>query len=163
MYGALTRKVAIWEQLASTPMGRDRWEPDAFVTMKDALERAGRPAPAAKPALIKAYMDFLCTDAKRQTFEVAPARFLGKGADSKGKGDFQGCGEFNPLRILALEEERRFAGAEQHPERNARNAPNRRVLIFLFPADTAIEVAKWPCPRATEGVSALKASRILSA
>ncbi|MEO8451799.1 MAG: OmpA family protein [Gemmatimonadota bacterium] len=153
VYAVLTRKVGIWTQLASTPMGRDQWDPTAFSTMKSALEAAGKPAPAAHPALIKAYMDFLCTDPDGKTFEVPPGQFLGKGRDPKGKADFQGCGEFNPLRIFSLDEEQSFAAADRHPERDARNAPNRRVLVFLFPADTDVEVAKWPCPRATEGIS----------
>src|SRR5262249_13680030 len=71
----------------------------------------------------------------------------------RGKADFQGCSEFNPLRVLSIAEEQSFQGTDRHPERNARNAPSRRVLVFFFPPDTKVTVAKWPCPRASEGVA----------
>ena len=139
--------------LASTPMGRDKWDPAAFDTMRDALRTSKKDVPASKPGVIGAYMDLLCTGDDGKTLRFTRAQFLGKGRDSQGKADVQGCGEFNPVRVLSNAEALKFAPPSAHPERDARNAPNRRVLVFLFPADTRVDVSTWPCPRATEGVA----------
>lgn len=153
LFALVTRDVATWTTLAATPMGRDKWEPAAFETMRDALVASGTAAPTARPALIKAYMELLCTGADGKVFVLTVAQFLGKGTDAGGKASVQGCGEFNPVRVLSTAEARAFAAPETHPERDARNAPNRRVLIFLFPADSKVDVSTWPCPRATEGIA----------
>ena len=105
--------------------------------------------------LFRAYMDALCRcnveQAGGEPFVVAPGQFLGEGADARGKGDYQGCGEFNPVLIFSQADTTRFAADKDKSERNAANAPNRRVLIFLFRPGTQIEPTKWPCPRAEEG------------
>jgi hypothetical protein len=79
--------------------------------------------------------------------------FLGRGGDAAGKADFQGCGEFNPALIFSKQEERKFAQQQDKTERNAANAPNRRVMALLFRKGSVVDPAKWPCPRASEGVA----------
>jgi outer membrane protein OmpA-like peptidoglycan-associated protein len=83
--------------------------------------------------------------------------FLGKGSDAKGKGAFQGCSEFNPIILLSDEENKKIdKGKDPHVTRNARNAPNRRVVLYFFPKGFEIELDKWPCPRASEGSAGCK-------
>jgi hypothetical protein len=86
-------------------------------------------------------------------FVLAAADFLGGGADAGGKADFQGCSEFNPVLIFSQPEQQEFAREENHSRRNAENAPNRRVVIFLFRPGTEVDLSKWPCPRASEGTA----------
>ena len=97
--------------------------------------------------LFAAYMDFLCPTAWK------PSDFLARGADSSGKGDFQGCGEFNPYLVFSQSEEQAFAQPENQAARNTENAVNRRVVIYLFRPGTTVSPDKWPCPRSTEGTS----------
>ena len=42
---------------------------------------------------------------------------------------------------------------ELKEERNAAYEQDRRVLVFVYKHDVEIDPAKWPCPRATEGVA----------
>jgi hypothetical protein len=88
-------------------------------------------------------MDAICGPAVH--FDPA-ADFL-CGTDSGGKGDYQGCSEFNPVRLLGTGQTRDEA------TRNQENARNRRVLVFMFHAAARIVAAQWPCPRATEGAA----------
>ena len=84
------------------------------------------------------------------------ADFLGHNKDDGGKGDFQGCSEFNPLRVFSTGETAAFAGQSDHTERNRENAPNRRVVALLFAPGRRVNPGSWPCPRAKEGVAACK-------
>jgi hypothetical protein len=83
--------------------------------------------------------------------------FLAQGADPKGKGDFQGCGEFNPVLIFSQQDEDRFEEAQRDKDRavldkrNDDNAPNRRVMVLMFRKGSRVLTSKWPCPRASEG------------
>jgi hypothetical protein len=79
------------------------------------------------------------------------ADFLARGKGdrkTKGeyKGDFQGCGEFNPVMYFSKEEDKRFQNPANHKERDQDNRRNRRVLVFLFKHGTVIDQKKWPCP-----------------
>ena len=59
--------------------------------------------------------------------------------------------------LLALSENEEFSKQENHPQRNAVNAPNRRVMVLLFRPGTKVSPGDWPCPKAeTEQVSACK-------
>src|SRR5258705_6656612 len=65
------------------------------------LKPDGDPGAKTRKVLFLAYMDALCgpdlvLDKKTD--------FLGGGADKDGKGDFQGCGEFNSILIFSKEE-----------------------------------------------------------
>lgn len=82
--------------------------------------------------------------------------FLGRGKDSAGKGDFQGCGEFNPVLIFSKTEAQQFSTDKDKTDRNRANAPNRRVMALLFRVGSKIEPAKWPCPRVKEGTTACR-------
>jgi len=103
--------------------------------------------------LFELYMDAICVKASGDPFKVDPSAFLGKGADAKGKGDFQGCSEFNPVIILSNDQEKDFKDTNDKDGRNAANAPNRRVVMYFFHPKLEIDVKKWPCPRASEGAA----------
>jgi len=92
----------------------------------------------------------LSRDPAGKAFGLPKSAFLGKGADPRGKGDFQGCGEFNPVKVFSLAEQRAFAAPGRKAARDEAAAENRRVTVFLFPEDTVISVPTWPCPRALE-------------
>ena len=102
--------------------------------------------------IFRDYMDRLCGP----DLELTKDNFLGRGADAGHKADFQGCGEFNPVLLFTKDEVREFSEPENKAERDEQNAPNRRVLIFLFHETTRINLARWPCPRVKEGVGGCK-------
>ena len=102
--------------------------------------------------LFREYMDRLCGP----DLELEKDDFLGKGADSGHKADFQGCGEFNPVLLFTKDEVKEFSKPENKAERDEQNAPNRRVLVFIFQENTRIDPARWPCPRVKEGVGGCK-------
>jgi hypothetical protein len=69
------------------------------------------------------------------------------GGASAGPGDTpklstQSCGKFNPILLLANSV---MQGGDRIA-RNALDAPNRRVMMFLFKAGTKVDPATWPCP-----------------
>jgi hypothetical protein len=105
--------------------------------------------------LFRCYIHKLCPP----ELKLDKKDFLAQGADSGGKGDFQGCGEFNPLLVFSQEKQSKFDQAKANndnvgiAERNAANAPNRRVMVLLFRKGSRVDPAKWPCPRATEGTA----------
>jgi hypothetical protein len=108
----------------------------------------GDPGPATRASLYGAYMDVLCGDLKLDKADD----FLA-GTDPDGKGDVQGCSEFNPVLIFSRQEDRDFADHANKATRDHENAPNRRVLIFLFQVGNKVTAEKFPCPRANEGVA----------
>jgi len=106
-------------------------------------------------------MDALCTlkgpdgkpllDAKGQAVQLTldpTDDFLARQQDSLGKGDFQGCSEFNPLLIFSQQKNNEFDADKDKSKRNLENAPNRRVLVLLFRPGSKVLSSKWPCPRA---------------
>jgi len=153
IYALLTRRTDLWEQLYSTPLGQDNWEPAAIHKMQAhlGLPLAAHPTPAQRLILFKAYMDALCNgSAQGEVFQLGAGDFLGAGIDAAGKADYQSCGEFNPVLVFSQQEQAAFASPQRKPERDAENAPNRRVLIFLFRPGVHIDPAAWPCPRNRE-------------
>jgi hypothetical protein len=116
----------------------------------------GDPGPLTRAKLFKAYMDALCKDEAGGDFVLQATDFLGNGADETGKADYQGCSEFNPDLLFSQEEEDRFRRSIDKTERDAENAPNRRVVAFLYRPDLRVNPAKWPCPRAKEGFTKCK-------
>lgn len=174
VFGLLTRDVASWEQLFSAPHPGDQWGirslqrmlarvpsasgdpyggsidgiqgPDTTDAIRHfqsehGLAADGVAGPRTRAALFPAYMDALAG-----TFVMKPEDFLGRGA-AGGKASLQGCGEFNPVRLLTQAENESPNDLEQ---RNARNAINRRVVLYLFRPGTMIDPARWPCPLASE-------------
>jgi len=183
IYAVMRRDVAIWEALYSDPQGAsgDTWGLRAVQTMVDALgfppgnldgkqdaataeaiaQAIGQPAgtqaantKANRAVIFAKYMDFLRSgDANAQDFpELDDDDFLGRGG---AKASFQGCSEFNPQFLLGREELQALerGGAEGKTSRDELNAPNRRVIVFLFAKGTKVDPAKWPCPAAAQGVS----------
>lgn len=161
IYGMLTRRDDIWEDLFSngqrftTPVQGDKWGSKALQAMSQVT---GLPDSTPRKQLFLAYMDALCAvptpDGKTTQFKLDAGRdFLGHDLDAQGKGDYQGCGEFNPMLIFSQSDEARFANSQDKSERNVANAPNRRVMALLFRPGSRVLPAKWPCPRAKEGTS----------
>lgn len=180
VYAVLTRDTDLWDKkLYRRPVGGDRWGTRSLQVMlnaaghppgnldgtmdvetRDAVEAFQTehgldpdrdPGPMTRGKLFEVYMDLLCTDENGQPFKVEKDAFLGGGADSEGKADYQGCGEFNPILIFSDEEHAEFSRPENRAARNEANASNRRVLVYLFERGTEIDPNLWPCPRATEG------------
>lgn len=153
VYGVLTRDLDLWEHLYSAPHGKDHWGEAAFGAMR---RTTGAPDPdgavpkgaAERRELYSGYMDAICQDLAGRPVQFSPKTdFLAGGADQHGKGDVQGCGEFNPEMLLP----RAASGTDADTtERNAANAPNRRVVAFLFQHGITVAPSQWPCPRATE-------------
>jgi hypothetical protein len=169
VYAVLVRDVDKWESLYSV----DHWGNPQVLLMLDALGysptdkdglHTGKASDALKAfqsdngltahgyinasvrkKLFKAYMDRLCGPGLLLDKKVD---FLARGADPDGRGDIQGCSEFNPLLLLSKDEDSFFSKPANHTQRNAVNAPNRRVLVFLFRAGTKVNPADWPCPKA---------------
>lgn len=174
-YAVLIRDPDRWEKLFSHPAGGDKWGTGQVQTMlaslghdpgpvtgqnndktkaaikdfqsKNGLAADGVAGPATRKKLFAKYMDFLAGDL---TLDKS-TDFLAKGADKDGKGDFQGCGEFNPLMVFSKTEVEAFKKSGDTATRNKENAVNRRVMVLLFRPGLTIEPAKWPCPRAKEG------------
>jgi hypothetical protein len=175
VYAVLTRKVGYWEELYQSPLGGDDWSKHAIQNSlmalgyqpgagpattdpatRDAVKQFqqdkgltvdGVPGKQTRQVLFPLYMDYLCG----AEFKLTPEDFLGGGQDSNGKGDFQGCGEFNPVLMFSKEEKKELDKPENQAARNAENAPNRRVIIYLYRPGTRIELSRWPCPRYNEG------------
>ncbi len=154
IYALLVRDPDLWEQLYSRPHGSDQWGVRAIETM---LAQLGRESESSREidanrtrrrALFVDYMDSLCGDAVPK---LAKGDFLAEGKDARGKGDFQGCGEFNPLLVLSQRQHDAFAKQKDKSARNEANAPNRRVMLLIFREGAKVDPSRWPCPRASEG------------
>ena len=156
VYAMLTRKTALWEELYSKPHGQDDWKKNKvvpFIRQDLGLPpEAGDGNSGSRAQLFQAYMDKYCRDQQGGSFRLGPADFLGRGAGAGGKGDYHGCSEFNPVLMFSRAEHQAFSQASDKAERDAANAPNRRVVVFLFRPGSKINVAKWPCPPATKGM-----------
>jgi hypothetical protein len=180
VYAVLIRDVELWEhKLYGQPAGGDRWgnraiqimlqalghDPGPLAEQRNAQTRSaveafqreqglgvdGDPGPITRKRLFQLYMDKLCSDALGQPFKVEKTDFLARGVHAEGKGDYQGCGEFNPVLLFSQQEQDEFTSEANHPMRNEANAPNRRVLVFLFQRGTQVNPQRWPCPLAREG------------
>lgn len=169
VYAVLIRDTDRWEQLYQDGGSSEGWSTRSIQEMLTALghdpgpidgvsgpktkagvesfQRAaggltvdGAAGPLTRAKLFAAYMDFLSAD------KLSKADFFGQGKDAGGKGDYQGCGEFNPAMVFSQAESQ----SQSTEERNRENSTNRRVLILLFRPGTPPS-DKWPCPRASEG------------
>ena len=180
IYAMLVRDVDLWEKLFTNPLGNDKWGTRAVQTMLSTVQDAiaidgevgdetrgairkfqtaqglsvdGAAGPNTRKALYRAYMDALCGP---DLVLDKTSDFLGRNQDAGGKGDVQGCSEFNPLLLFSQDESAGFEAASDKTERNQENAPNRRVMILLFAAGRRVNPSVWPCPRASEGVADCK-------
>ena len=140
--------VSLWQQISAT----EHWGANQQQTMQ-AL--TGLPEGTPSSSLLRSYMQQLCPP----ELQLGKKDFLAQGADSGGKGDYQGCGEFNPLLIFSQEKQEIFDQGKQQndvaliQQRNSQNAPNRRVMVLMFRKGSRVDPAKWPCPRAADGTS----------
>jgi hypothetical protein len=107
----------------------------------------GLPDTTPDSDLFKAYLQKLSPP----DLHLTRTDFLAQGADPAGKGDYQGCSEFNPLLIFSQKQLDEFQKAKDKTDRNNANAPNRRVVVLLFQPGSHVTPSQWPCPRATEG------------
>ncbi len=105
---------------------------------------------STRPKLFQAYMDKICVQQDGQLYKLDANQFLGGGQDMDGKADYQGCSEFNPVLLFSRAETDQFSDPAQKVARDAENAPNRRVMVFLFRPGVRIDPNTWPCPRAKE-------------
>ena len=155
------KAVGLWKGIAST----EKWGDSQRGVMQDTT---GLPEGTSDDDLFKAYMTWLCTirdasgnqakaeDGTPAALTVKTTDFLGQGADSKGKGDYQGCSSFNPQLLFSQTEQNQYnQGAQNNDqeiidERNLANAPNRRVVVLLFRVGSKVVPNKWPCPSATD-------------
>ncbi|MBS1833754.1 MAG: peptidoglycan-binding protein [Acidobacteria bacterium] len=183
IYGLLIRDTAIWEDLYSHPTG-DNWGTKSIQIMlrecgetvtvtgssssettaaiksfqgKNGLGQSGTADSGTRAKLFKAYMDRLCVTTAGAPYQLTKADFLAKGADSKGKGDYQGCGEFNPFMVFSSAEDKAFAASSDKTKRNEENSVNRRVMALLFRPGSVVDPGKWPCPTVKDGTSGCKA------
>jgi len=184
VYGMLTRDTDMWDKLYNKAHGGDDWKkvavqtilldlgysPDAPGTDKGAktsealknfqgdngLPPTGKEDKATRAKLFLVYMDKHCKDESGNPFKVEKKDFLAQGADKDGKGDYQGCSEFNPVLMFSKEEDKEYSKPENKEKRNAENAPNRRVLIFMFRPKSYTIPNLWPCPSVKEGVELCK-------
>jgi hypothetical protein len=140
--------VSLWQQIAGT----EHWGADQRNQMRAALP--DQSSGTSDSSLFQSYMQKLCPP----DLNLGKKDFLAQGADSGGKGDFQGCGEFNPLLVFSQEKQAKFDQAKQQDDkvlldnRDSQNAPNRRVLVLIFRKGSRVVPSKWPCPRVNEGV-----------
>ncbi len=177
-YAMLVRDVDLWEELFTTPVGSDTWGTRSIQAMVSTVQEPitvdgvagnetqtaikafqtanGLPAngvagPATRKALYRAYMDALCGP----DLELDKQKdFLAQNKDGPGgKGDLQGCSEFNALMLFSQAEAAGFEAAPDKTTRNEENAPNRRVMVLLFAPGRRVNPATWPCPRVKEGIA----------
>lgn len=153
IYGLLTRDTGMWEELYSDSEGiNDKWGDKSIDRMRSTLGITDKtPTTAATRAtLIHSYMDKICVNINNKPFQVPDGDFLGKGASASGRGDMQGCSEFNPVLMFSKAENDKFAKDKDKTARNDENSPNRRVLILFFKPGSFIDLDKWPCPAARD-------------
>lgn len=141
IYAVLARKPEIWGEI---------YDVRALQTKLDELGHDPGPVDGIEgprtQAAIRSYMDELCGE-----LTLEDSDFLGNGTFA-----FQGCSEFNPLRMMSSSMKERFEKDGLKRERDLENRPNRRTVGYLFSAGTRIEEATWPCPSAADGVAACK-------
>jgi peptidoglycan hydrolase-like protein with peptidoglycan-binding domain len=98
-----------------------------------------------RTALFGAYMDWLVSADPKTPSLMQITDFLG--GQGAGRGDLpkmslQGCSRFNPVVLLTASE----MAEPDTTTRNADDAPNRRVIMFLFEKGTTVDASAWPCP-----------------
>jgi hypothetical protein len=146
------KAASLWQTIAANP--NEHWGSSQAQVMQTLT---GLPAGTSMNNLISGYLPKLIPP-EYSTLKIGPSNFLAQGADSQGKGDYQGCSSFNTLIIFSQQKEDSFAGADNpssaaYAARNLANAPNRRVMVLIFTKGSKVDPAKWPCPSASDGYS----------
>jgi Putative peptidoglycan binding domain len=159
VYAMLIRDAKEWLDLWNGGFGGDKWGDKQANLMQTTTARplasSASLGQAARLGLIKAYMDAVCVrrdkDGTEQKFVLdAKKDFLARGAGTNAKADVQGCSEFNPAILLSGRETKEFKDNNDKEGRDAANAPNRRVIAFLFKPGSKVDPKKWPCPNAKD-------------
>lgn len=184
VYAMLTRRTEIWEDIYTNKgeftavLPDDKWGNPALMILftdlgynvspdspnktveafqsDENLSVDGVVGPVTRKRLFENYIDKHTRTRDGEQFQLDLGDFLAGNANPAGKGDFQGCGEANPLMIFSEEENKRFSETEKKSERDAENTPNRRVLVYLFDPESRIDPDSWPCPSAKDGEKACK-------
>jgi len=147
IYGVMTHDVARWEKLYSNPPGGDYWSLKHTQIMLRAVGfdpgNTDGAATGTSTAAIRAFQEAngLTADGaagsgtRVKLFEkyfqylfpkrVEKQAFLGRGADASGKGDIQGCGEFNPAMVFSQSEAQALAASGDTEARNGDDGVNR--------------------------------------
>ncbi len=177
VYGILIRDTDIWEKLYAEPFHGDKWSarsiqyilkalgfdpgivdgkegPKTTQAVKDfqdskKLTVDGKAGPKTRKVLFELYMDLICRESPTQPFKLSKQAFLSGGKNPDGKGDYQGCGEHNPVLVFSQDEDKEYSKDSRKQERDAINVTNRRVLAYMFPVGTDFDQLKWPCPVVT--------------
>ena len=76
------------------------------------LKADGQAGPKTRQKLFLAYMNLICGGERK--LDKADD-FLARGADANGKGDYQGCSEFNPLMLFSQAEEKNLRSPPAKP------------------------------------------------
>ena len=184
VYALLVRDVDMWDELYRVSHGGDEWtlrhiqimlvkcgydagDPDGVLGTNTldatrAFQRdqkfpaSGYVDVTTRKKLFRAYMNAICVDSKHEPFQYNRKDFLSRGETKDGKADYQSCSEFNPMVVFSQEEEAEYAKPENKGQRDADNAVNRRVTIYMFPPKPRFPPEKWPCPTLKEGCGKCK-------
>jgi peptidoglycan hydrolase-like protein with peptidoglycan-binding domain len=184
IYGLVTRDAGIWEKLYKKPFGGDSWKTRALQVMLTAmafdtkgidgehgentsqaikayrnfkgLSPSGADTPETRKLLFADYMDLVCVNAQDMPFKIPKSDFLARNEDPNGKGDYQGCSEFNPVVVFSKELTEEYKRPGFKVARDIANTPNRRVTALFFAPGFYVPPAKWPCPAAKDGVAGCK-------
>jgi len=171
IYALLTRRTDLWLNLYNNPFGGDDWrnwkaggpmlvrlgytaDPAGLQRFQSdhGLPATGQSSDDTRRAYFLAYMDAIGPPI------LTADQFLGRGLDPQGKADYQGCSEFNPVVMFSADENQTLLLPQNKADRDFENAPNRRVVIYLFCTYAKlIDPNQWPCPRASEGSSGCQA------
>jgi len=159
VYAVLIRNTALWEEIYShkdeqvrflqntlAALGHNPGTVDGKMGPKTqagirSFEKSeggpekGQNTPDLRTRLFKKYMDWLCPD-----LTLTPSDFL-----TGGQCAYQGCGEFNPVRMFSKAQNEHFRKPANRQARNDENQPNRRVVAFLFKPGTRVNPWAWPC------------------
>jgi hypothetical protein len=139
VYGILTRKVAVWRDIFDKAEEIKELQNHLFALGYYSGNVDGLFNADTENA-VKEYMDDLSPDLKLEDKD-----FLGE-----GKAAYQGCSEFNPLRMFSADQNKELSKKENHEERNEENQPNRRVVAYIWRIDKKNAPKQWPCPKAPD-------------
>lgn len=146
VYGVLRRQVSLWKEIFNRKSEIQDLQELLGTFGHDIKGEYGTFGPKTEAATLQ-YMEDLCPD-----FKLEKKDFI-----CDGQKPFQGCSEFNPLRVFSEQQKIELGKSENHVERNDENQPNRRVIAFLWHADEKINPKHWPCPTASDGIAGCKA------
>lgn len=140
LYAMIVRDVSAWCEIFKTEVG---------YLQRQLRSEGVDPGPAdgimgpQTRGAIQTYMDNVADRLK-----LTPGRFLGQ-----GKFAFQGCSEFNPVRVFSKAEDSFYRQQSNWHKRNSENQPNRRVIAFLLPEGFKGTDSSWICRTGTKGLA----------